>query len=312
MKRSLLFAFFIFQSFWMYSQQYEFTLDSREFKYLENPVVLSDPFDIWYGDSWHVPLPFAFNFYGHSFASEIELWDGSIYFNDDLYVDGFGADLIDRNWHSDTTTLDYSPISYQVLGEPGDRKLVFEYKEAGFNDGDINDKISFQIWLYEYNNAIEIHIGPNTVNPEVYQPNGWDGPYIGINNHLDNYFLFVDGDPLNPVLYTADDSNNGLIGTPPNGTVYSFRPTVTSVNDYWANSNAEVNIYPNPASDFVNIDVEKKPSCSSVEIFDLHGKKISEQTNTNRIDLDGLNSGTFILRLTIDKKVYHKKLTINN
>ncbi len=59
-------------------------------------------------------------------------------------------------------------------------------------------------------------------------------------------------------------------------------------------------IYPNPANDFINIESFNGVS-SKVEIFDIVGKKMSNimvegNNNDIRIDIKGLNTGTYIIK----------------
>ncbi|AYZ12851.1 T9SS C-terminal target domain-containing protein [Chryseobacterium arthrosphaerae] len=65
-------------------------------------------------------------------------------------------------------------------------------------------------------------------------------------------------------------------------------------------------IYPNPANDYVHL--KSKSKISQVKIFDLTGREIMTKPESDRIDIDHLQSGTYIINVTTDHKTYNKKL----
>ncbi|WP_261511273.1 peptide-N-glycosidase F-related protein [Chryseobacterium paludis] len=59
----------------------------------------------------------------------------------------------------------------------------------------------------------------------------------------------------------------------------------------------DVNIYPNPTSDFVNI--KSKADVASISLFSIDGKKLSENYNENRIDLSVYSIGIYFLNIVL-------------
>ncbi|MBT2622698.1 peptide-N-glycosidase F-related protein [Chryseobacterium sp. ISL-6] len=59
----------------------------------------------------------------------------------------------------------------------------------------------------------------------------------------------------------------------------------------------DVNIYPNPTSDFVNI--KSKADVASISLFSIDGKKLSENYNENRIDLSVYSTGIYFLNIVL-------------
>ena len=53
----------------------------------------------------------------------------------------------------------------------------------------------------------------------------------------------------------------------------------------------DVNIYPNPTADFVN--VKSKVEVSSISLFNMEGRKLSETYKENRIDLSLYSTGVY-------------------
>nr|HPM40602.1 T9SS type A sorting domain-containing protein [Bacteroidales bacterium] len=123
---------------------------------------------------------------------------------------------------------------------------------------------------------------------------------VGINN----FYSFYPNSLINYNYYylTVKSINNaGLsINTFSDGFVY-INPN--NINDF----ESQINIYPNPATDFINIKFDN--NINSIEIFDLLGNKINAQmTHVSDyivIPISELQPGIYILQLYIDNKVYH-------
>tara|TARA_B100000945_G_scaffold139288_1_gene111487 strand:+ start:2327 stop:4555 length:2229 start_codon:yes stop_codon:yes gene_type:complete len=65
--------------------------------------------------------------------------------------------------------------------------------------------------------------------------------------------------------------------------------------------NIEINIYPNPATDFINI--ESSMLIENISLFDYNGKVVFEKNKNNKdavINTDNLNSGHYILILQVN------------
>ncbi len=75
---------------------------------------------------------------------------------------------------------------------------------------------------------------------------------------------------------------------------------INSINNLTADA-FQINIYPNPSTDFINIDFSQKPTCLYIEMFDLLGKQIlkKELVNLNEyIDLTNLAASEYFLKIT--------------
>lgn len=61
---------------------------------------------------------------------------------------------------------------------------------------------------------------------------------------------------------------------------------------------SDINLYPNPASDFLTIQSTLK--VENVNIYDISGKKINTVLNGNTIDIKHIPSGSYLI--TIETK----------
>lgn len=99
------------------------------------------------------------------------------------YASGFSAgafgDLIDKGL---PMGFSESPIRTQITGTAPNRIYKLEIRNAGFYDeydasGSFTDSTSFQYWLYEGSNVLEMRYGPSSVqNLGIYYPYG--GPTV--------------------------------------------------------------------------------------------------------------------------------------
>ncbi|SRX74514.1 FG-GAP-like repeat-containing protein [Aequorivita antarctica] len=73
-------------------------------------------------------------------------------------------------------------------------------------------------------------------------------------------------------------------------------------------------IFPVPTEDVLVINFPKDELNSKIELFDLNGRKVKEETNNNAVsmemDISHLNAGTYILKITNNNKVSSQKIII--
>ena len=90
---------------------------------------------------------------------------------------------------------------------------------------------------------------------------------------------------------------------------YAFNiKTNVGVQDIYSENNLK--IYPNPANNYVKVDVSCSKSVSKVEIVDLTGKAIfiDESFNDNIIDVSSFRKGMYLIKITFyNNKIMFKK-----
>lgn len=74
---------------------------------------------------------------------------------------------------------------------------------------------------------------------------------------------------------------------------------------------SKIKVYPNPAKDKVTIETNNV-NLTSVEVYDLLGKKVFEQNklSNNTIDISDLSNGIYMLKLNSENKSITKKLIV--
>ncbi|WP_449397970.1 choice-of-anchor J domain-containing protein [Chryseobacterium wanjuense] len=101
----------------------------------------------------------------------------------------------------------------------------------------------------------------------------------------------------------SSGNNSDLIGI---DTFSVDRPTTTlATNDVLFNSKS-ISVYPNPVTDYLTIKSDEK--INNVEVFDVSGRKVNADLDGNKVDLRGLNSGTYILTVNTAKGKVTEKI----
>lgn len=91
-----------------------------------------------------------------------------------------------------------------------------------------------------------------------------------------------------------------------------------SLNDVTALENGAVNIYPNPAADVINIELELNRTADEVsyELYDMTGRMIKKVNSKNvitekvQINVQALSTGNYILKVNADEAVSSHKVSV--
>lgn len=119
------------------------------------------------------------------------------------------------------------------------------------------------------------------------------------------------------------DNNNGLkffqvychktgSGPPASATettrlkVYMVKSSFLNVEDF---QNNQVQIYPNPTTDFINI--KTNDPITTAELYNLHGQKVNASFSNNTVDVQNIASGIYFLKLKTSKGEISKKIIKN-
>ena len=310
--------------------QYEFTVATGTYTNLVGSTSLNDG-EVWDDPQYAIPIGFEFQLYdelideifiGENFYGGV-LTTASDYYGISPLIVAYGTDIIDRGYE-DPYEVSLSNISYMLEGEVGSQILKIEWNNAGFygelTEDDIStDFLNFQLWLYEGSNNIEIHFGPSSVTQPEESYEGDDGPWVGLiseydrNNDYNLPGIVLTGDPTAPdVLEIGDYYDVGFLdGTIPDGTIYRFSNAMVDVGEH-SYVSTEVRLVPNPADDVCKIIAEELSGrIEDVTIMQPDGSNAkSARISNNQIDLSGIASGMYLVRIGTDAGIFTKKLIV--
>ena len=78
----------------------------------------------------------------------------------------------------------------------------------------------------------------------------------------------------------------------------------TSINDIFHKERKLINVWPNPVTDYINIDAGDQllTGLSYISIIDLNGRELIKVPFSEQIDVSTLNEGIFIIIATLNGK----------
>lgn len=227
-----------------------------------------------------------------------------------LYHWPFGGNLLTDNGYG--TSVSKSPIAFELTGTAGNRiaKIQFsnaglEYDHASYCTGTLTglDFVNFQYWFYEATGKIEVHFGPYSVNnPISYNCGGSSvsGPFMKfvVDNHFLNPYSNVNTPAITCFNNTGIVYGNPMYGTTGNsGLIHIYNPDPnysisTGINSLTKNV---ISIYPNPASDVLNIKSESSLTNIEYTISDYTGRTLKAGELQDKIDISWLKPGIYFL-----------------
>jgi hypothetical protein len=284
----------------LFAQQLEYSLT----KSTETYSVLTSPTDItnnaWAG-AHNLRMPFKFKYFGKSYDTVRISATSGIYFTNG------GSDIVffgTENYKAENNNKALSPISYIITGITPDRIIKIEFKnihaQAAASESYI---VNNQIWLYEVNNRIEFHFGPNTItDPST------DRFFIGIIDNDNSPYLAIDSTAAAPKLVRVINAGqfDGIPTHPVNGQVYGLTPTPkVSVNQL---------AKPYRFNQLENGFQLTGETPSSVGIYDLSGKLVETVSNVPgqvfQHELTGVAPGIYMVNFSINDTDFIEKIIV--
>lgn len=321
-------AFIIFCTASSQAQYYDFTSFNIDYYESDNWTSVSNG-EVWDDPAYEIPLPWNFQFYGETIDKIYVTENG---YGADLATKPYSeneeatsliiplyADIIDRGYNNDQSL---SEIRYTTEVTADNELFIIEWHNVGFYNeiaegGTGESYISFQVIFNRNFNAIAMSYGEsNIVDPDnVYDGN--TGPSVCLVENLDfdpttpvGEAVCLVGDPNNPStqsINTDEEDAMYLMGNIPENKFYLF-----SVNESVPTANLikseEVNIYPSPAINEINIDSEI--DFESYRLISIMGNVMqSASLKSTRLDLSNLISGVYILELVAaDGSMFTKQI----
>lgn len=102
---------------------------------------------------------------------------------------------------------------------------------------------------------------------------------------------------LGDALSLTSDGNRIALGSRPNG---SYRVMVYDIANV-LNANQfvteNIKIYPNPAKDVLNVQLQNNQEIANIELFTLEGKSVKKEENTNVVSLETIAKGVYFVKV---------------
>ncbi|GAA4155458.1 M28 family metallopeptidase [Chryseobacterium ginsenosidimutans] len=91
---------------------------------------------------------------------------------------------------------------------------------------------------------------------------------------------------------------------------FAVATSLLGTNETAANTLESIKIYPNPAKDFLNIELPKDVKNFNLEITDLNGRLILNKENETKINVSGLVNGAYLCTIKANDKIAVRKIII--
>lgn len=186
----------------------------------------------------------------------------------------------------------------EIEGKPGDLIYKMNGAKSDFNQG-LTGFDSFKLDTAQLVPSV-FYIGWIQVTNDFLNV-GFDRN----NNNQDNIFYTMDG------VWRQTSFEGSLMMRP----VFANKSKKTGIEHTpFADILEDIKVYPNPASNFLNLDYPESWENSTLHLLDIHGRTVFiENSLKHQLYLPNLDTGTYFLVLqNRDGRRYHQKLLITN
>lgn len=266
------------------AQPYDLVVTTEPYLTLDSAIVLSEE-DVWDLGEASAPVGFPFHF------------DDAIV--DEFYILGYTGALITELETSPGTdaifgygAYELAPASgtsvrYQTVGAAPARIFKIEWYKCGFSDS--QGQVSFQIWLHEMNDVIQIRTGPASIDQPVNAFYNGHSPLMGLmidyaetfDGYEIGYSHWIDGPATAPgdtILYDYEGEDQppfGCNAAPAENLVLSFYPAGV-LSSAGPAAVEHISVFPNPATDRLYFSDPLDAACT-VRIYDATGRPVLDR-----------------------------------
>jgi hypothetical protein len=150
--------------------------------------------------------------------------------------------------------------------------------------------------------AVLVNRSVDSVNIHFSSDSGSTWNIVATNENNDGDYLWnVPSINTTKGLLRIVNSSDSLLGDTTDNVF-----TITNTTSILLNSNRYITIYPNPVHDRLTINTND--FISNKTILDMNGRSIIKENTSNKIiDISDLETGTYLIEITINNKVYRNR-----
>jgi YD repeat-containing protein len=279
--------------------------------------------DIWTFDEDFDELTLSMNIV-NSYTASGQLKTSSINILDEDFEIAWSVTEYGYDGSGKLTSIEYSMISFQTFTMQKSSRMTFQYNVSGDMTVEINSKWNGTSWVDEdktefvYNAAGDVSVESfSTWNGTAWMEDRKDEYTYSTTNFSEvafpqfGFVMDVFSSFLN--LFGIQESND-----------FSFNKVITNVNSFemkngnWENTekttfyysggistnisefeNSIVNVYPNPASEYVNFGWKGNHEALTLQMFQITGARVLDQTvySGRPVSISHLENGVYIYKL---------------
>lgn len=157
----------------------------------------------------------------------------------------------------------------------------------------------------------------NTFLPWKLQLSDVTAPAIKADNIVDNVEQVIVTNPVGGNVYDVEITHKGsLTNGQQEVSIIVTGISATTLSNENFNKDLELNYWPNPAADYINISFDEATlgKDAIIKVYDLTGKQVitekisGKQGNAYQLDVSKLRQGTYIMNITSSNGSYNSKL----
>jgi hypothetical protein len=115
------------------------------------------------------------------------------------------------------------------------------------------------------------------------------------------FFGFIADEPISKVELEGANGSGELFGN----FIFGAECLIIGVDD---NLLSQVSLYPNPATDFVNIQLPNTVEMKSIAVYDVLGKVVANSAINNQINVSQFNSGVYMINIETNQGTVTRKI----
>jgi hypothetical protein len=220
----------ILSGFTARSQSFDYSVstDSTTWSELSSQTILNTSNSPW-AVFYKIPIGFTFNYMGGSFDSlRIETNGYFVFDSDGHYTFTAFHFFVDKT----DSLSNHSIIGYELSGTNGNRVLKIQFKNVG-QTNTYDEFVTYQVWICEAGNKVELHMGPSTYWPDPLAPVTDTDQYIlvgllnqNMDTEISGYLIY--GSVLQPSVTSISPASEFvyLQTVPKPGFRYSFQAVI--------------------------------------------------------------------------------------
>jgi photosystem II stability/assembly factor-like uncharacterized protein len=179
----------------------------------------------------------------------------------------------------------YSPLVLKTINGGATWNYIDTTFEGSFSITSLTNQISYKV---------DNGGGNSTISSTSNGGNTWNEEFVY---------------PTNGILYgfkKIRSIGNDVIVIGSNGVIYKKQSALNIIDpeqDY------SVKLFPNPAQDEINLEIQIPYNKIAIEVIDLNGKTLMKfDTNWSNIDFSNLPNGAYFIKINIDNRLITKKV----
>ncbi|MGZ6522284.1 MAG: T9SS type A sorting domain-containing protein, partial [Bacteroidia bacterium] len=228
---------------------------------------------------------------------------------------GTGGTIHDDNVKVINTIVDSNTVVGISVNNRGDSIAFCEVNYNGIGLIDNNSDNAFPTYITKNNisdnsTGLQLVYTPDHITcNKICNNTTYDLTYSGASNFSipNNYFCTSDSAFLETLVYDGyDNISYGLVNFMPFDSACAF--TTTGIHE--AESSFSFDLFPNPASDHLTLELPANISKTSIQIFNATGELEYSSTITNQrtdIDVSSFASGIYFIQISTGKSIANKK-----